>query len=801
MVARLSRLRPDCQSLSCSSNTLQPVAEHTEMETESGEWLLEQHVRESEQESANNFQKLSNGADRSTFVNQEQFDRIFNYQPAPECNLIDKRKIASNLFYNCTGCDRFFKFILSFFPILQWLPSYPWKQNLMGDAMAGLTIGVVHVPQGIAYAVLSGLEPVYGLYTSFFGVIFYALFGTSRFVSIGSFAVVALMTGVSVREIYQRIDDEYVQAEIRYFDETKTLIDPRNYTEMVPKTHVTHAELVQLITFTSGLVHLILGVLRVEFLASYLSDQLVNGFCTGAAVHVVVVQLGKLLEIPVTRFSGPGYLLRHVYDFAKKLPMANPTAAIISLASFIFLYIGKDHLNIYVLIPTGLPIPKTPRIDLIPYVFGDALEIAFVVIALHLSMCRLFNRRMGTKTNNNQELYAIGLMSSLSSFFTTYPVTSAIGRTMLNIECGVQTQVSGFFTASFLLIVILFVGPLLAKLPMCVLAVIIIYSMKNVFLKMPSELMHLWSVARIDFLIWIVAFISTAVLNVMQGLAISVIFALLTTVFRIQWPRWRVLSRLSGTEEYRDAGRYGRITNVEGIRIFRFDAPLLYTNVEHFAKSVEQAIQPITSVPIKSSLKQQKIGAPNEKDAEKAVESIEEAPIQNLIIDCSGFTFIDLTSATALADIYHQMQLRDIQVYFAGAKAPLRDTLEACGFYESVELFNFYPTVHDAVNAALAQKVELAVQAPPDPLPTPSSNQLNIPPPVSPMTKSARSLVANSFVSIQSIRQPCSENGGGFGSTRRLRSPTNWSINISPLTRDGRSGSVAPRLLDELDDL
>jgi MFS superfamily sulfate permease-like transporter len=170
---------------------------------------------------------------------------------------------------------------------------------------------------------LSGLEPVYGLYTSFFGVIFYAIFGTSRFVSIGefsvkvfklsflgSFAVVALMTGVSVREIYQRIDDEYVHAEIRFYDETKMAIDPRNYTEMVPKTNVAHAELVQIITFTSGLVHLLLGVSRVEFLASYLSDQLVNGFCTGAAVHVVVVQLGKLFEIPVQKFSGPGYLLR-----------------------------------------------------------------------------------------------------------------------------------------------------------------------------------------------------------------------------------------------------------------------------------------------------------------------------------------------------------------------------------------------------------------------------------------------------------------------------------------------------------
>jgi MFS superfamily sulfate permease-like transporter len=117
------------------------------------------------------------------------------------------------------------------------------------------------------------------------------------------------MTGVSVREIYTKLDEEYLHQEIRYMEKSESF-DLRNYTETVPRIKVEYAELVQLITFTSGLLHIILGLLRVEFLASYLSDQLVNGFCTGAAVHVVVVQLAKLVEIPVTRFSGPGYLLK-----------------------------------------------------------------------------------------------------------------------------------------------------------------------------------------------------------------------------------------------------------------------------------------------------------------------------------------------------------------------------------------------------------------------------------------------------------------------------------------------------------
>lgn len=238
---------------------------------------------------------------------------------------MDKKKVLRKLFRNCTGLGGFVNFIYSLVPILKWLPAYPLKQSLIRDATAGLTLGVVHVPQSIAYAVLSCLDPVHGLYTSFFGVLFYAVFGTSKFVSVGkfrlnthpsitlnqgSFAVVALMTGVSVREIHQQINNDYAQAENRHFGGLQTVTDSQNYTEMVPKMDVSYAELVQAITFTSGLIHLVLGILRVEFLVSYLSDQLVNGFCTGAAIHVVVAQLGELLEIPVAKFSGPSYILR-----------------------------------------------------------------------------------------------------------------------------------------------------------------------------------------------------------------------------------------------------------------------------------------------------------------------------------------------------------------------------------------------------------------------------------------------------------------------------------------------------------
>ena len=139
------------------------------------------------------------------------------------------------------------------------------------------------------------------------------IFGTSKYVSIGSFAIVSLMTGVSCRNIYEEIERDYLAAEIRYVDQAHhhhISLDFNNLTDAVPKIIVSQEELVQLVTLVSGIIQISMALLRIEFMASYLSDQLVSGFCTGAAVHVVAVQVNKLLQVNVTKSSGPGYLIK-----------------------------------------------------------------------------------------------------------------------------------------------------------------------------------------------------------------------------------------------------------------------------------------------------------------------------------------------------------------------------------------------------------------------------------------------------------------------------------------------------------
>uniref|UniRef100_A0A0N5A4B7 STAS domain-containing protein n=1 Tax=Parastrongyloides trichosuri TaxID=131310 RepID=A0A0N5A4B7_PARTI len=689
---------------------------------------------------------------RNKFITQEEFDNIHQFLPPKKSSIIRNFiKIFTRPFASIT---KFLYFIISFVPILRWLPNYSIKESLTGDIMAGVTIGIVQVPQGIAYALLTGVDPIYGLYSSFFAVFLYIFFGTSKYVSIGSFAIVSLMTGVAANNVMAKLEKQAFSERVHFLEEhSGEQIDIHNLTEIVANNFkdLDRITLVTTLTFFVGLVQVTLGILHFDFLASYLSDQVVSGFAVGAAVHVCVVQFNKLFQIKAQSFNGVGYIIKQFFDVCTRLGHMNIPSALISLFGFIFLYLGKDFINVYYKkklplpipfdfllvavttyasyllqfnenygvkvvnkVPTGLKYPTLPRLELFPYMLSEIAEISIVIVAIHLSMCKIFNSKMGTKTNNNQELYAIGFTAAISSFFKVYPVSSALGRSMLNAECGATSQVAGFFTAFVLLFVILFLGPLLSTLPMCVLAVIIIFSMKSIFLKM-KELKSLWKISKIDFFIWVVSFTATTAFNVMQGLLISIGFALATVIFRMQWPKWHGLSRLGETEEYRDTGRYAQNERLENVVVFRFDAPLLFINVEHFEQSINKALKDIEEDDSRKSSVDCDTGTNNNNDTTITSQMVNRSlfeklgvlssknetdnVIKHLVLDCSGFTVVDYTSITALMDLFDQLGKKKITLYFAGAKAPIRDQFEKCGFYKKVPKSFFYPTIHDAVLA------------------------------------------------------------------------------------------------------
>ncbi|EYC39302.1 hypothetical protein Y032_0663g1303 [Ancylostoma ceylanicum] len=229
----------------------------------------------------------------------------------------------------------------------------------------------------------------------------------------------------------------------------------------------------------------------------------------------------------------------------------------------------------------------------------------------------------------------------------------------------------------------------------CILASIIIVALLDMFAKF-QQIPRIWAISKIDCAIWIVAFLATACVDVMDGLAIAIVFALLTTVFRLQWPNWHILANVTGTMEYRDVERYRQVNFVQGICIVRFDAPLLFTNVGHFRAMIEYVSKHWDNLECNSSTTEQSSEEEDEMEKNQRRQSCLRSR-KFLIVDCSGFVYVDMMGVNCLKEVYEELLCSDIRVFFAAPKAPVRELFEAAGLYNSVKKSNFYPTLYDAM--------------------------------------------------------------------------------------------------------
>ncbi|NXM81340.1 S26A2 protein, partial [Oenanthe oenanthe] len=229
--------------------------------------------------------------------------------------------------------------ILGFFPILQWLPKYNLREDLLGDVMSGVIVGVLLVPQSIAYSLLAGLEPIYGLYTSFFSCIIYCIFGTSRHISVSIFGVVCLMVGQVVDREVERAGFE-LQPGLSALpgdsnstsNGTEPLCDKSCYAMAVAAT----------MTFISGVYQVAMGFFQVGFVSVYLSDSLLSGFVTGASFTVLTSQVKYLLGLDIPRSGGVGSLLSTWINIFRNIHRTNICDLITSSLCFLVLVPAKE---------------------------------------------------------------------------------------------------------------------------------------------------------------------------------------------------------------------------------------------------------------------------------------------------------------------------------------------------------------------------------------------------------------------------------------------------------------------------
>lgn len=488
-----------------------------------------------------------------------------------------------------------------------------------------------------------------------------------------------------------------------------------------------------------------MAVLRLGFVSVYLSAPMLDGFATGASFTILTIQAKYLLGLKIPRHQGYGTVVVTWINIFKNIHKTNFCDLITSAICITVLVAGKelqdrykDRLKIPLptelvvvglatvvshfadlngqysssisgAIPTGFIPPKVPSFELMPRVALDAIPLAVISFAFTVSLSEMFAKKNGYTVRPNQEMIAIGFCNIIPSFFHSFTTSAALAKTMVKDSTGCQTQISSLVSALVVLLVLLFFAPFFYALQKCVLACIIIVSLRGAlrkFLDVPKQ----WRASKIEAIVWMVTMSSSALISVELGLLIGVVFSMICVVFQTQNPKVALLGQIEHTNEYEDMGEYENLSPVPKVKIFRFQAPLFYANKDFFLKSLYKAVD---LEPFSEMTRRRKLEKKAREKAAKKADGVErtngevsinliskELDFHTILLDCSSISFIDTTGVSTLKTALKDYNNIGVNVILACCNTSVIDSLAKGSFFgagnEDMERLSFH-TVHSAV--------------------------------------------------------------------------------------------------------
>ncbi|KAM3599523.1 uncharacterized protein V6R79_007326 [Siganus canaliculatus] len=642
-----------------------------------------------------------------------------------------------------------------FFPVVRWLPKYKLKDYIWGDVMSGMIVGIILIPQAIAYCLLAGVDPIYGLYTSFYANIIYFLMGTSRHVSVGIFSLMSLMVGQVVdKELFLAgfdLNEDSTPSSLDFFNDT---LDS-NHT--AGKLH--SVELMGLqcgkecyaisvacaLTFLAGIYQVLMALFRLGFVSVYLSSPMLDGFATGASFTILTVQAKYLLGLKIARHQGYGTVVVTWYRIFANIQKTNYCDLITSAICIFILVAGKeiqerykDRLKIPLPtelvvvagatlashfgdfnalysssvsghIPTGFVPPQVPSLSLMPRVALDAIPLAIISFAFTVSLSEMFAKKNGYTVRPNQEMLAIGFCNIIPSFFHSFTTSAALAKTMVKDSTGCQTQVSSLISAVVVLLVLLFFAPFFYDLQKCVLACIIIVSLRGALRKF-RDVPAKWRASKNDAIVWLVAMGATALISVEMGLLFGIVFSMMCVIFKTQKPKVSLLGRADDSDFYEDMNEYQNLTPPPRVHVFRFQAPLYYANKDSFLKSLYEAVgvEPFLEMTLrrKAEKKAKEMSSKQGKtngftNGDVVVGLVQrELDFHTIVLDCSAIPFIDSTGMATFQGLVKEYKEINVRVLLANCNTSVIDILQKGQFFgknnKDMSSLLFH-TVHAAV--------------------------------------------------------------------------------------------------------
>uniref|UniRef100_A0A672MJ99 Solute carrier family 26 member 2 n=1 Tax=Sinocyclocheilus grahami TaxID=75366 RepID=A0A672MJ99_SINGR len=627
-------------------------------------------------------------------------------------------------------------------PIVKWLPRYQFKDWIIGDAMSGLIVGILLVPQSIAYSLLAEQDPIYGLYTSFFASIIYTLLGTSRHISVGMFGVLCLLVG-------QVVERELTLAGYPSDTNQTTLGNVDNSTGPVCDRSCYAVMVAATLTFTAGVYQVLMGLLQVGFVSVYLSDSLLSGFATGASLTILTSQIKYFLGLHLPRVQGWGLLLKTWISLFKNLGHTNLCDLVTSVLCLLVLVPTKElndrfkaklkapiPFELFVVIattlashfgrfeetygsdvagniPTGFMPPQLPNWSLIPNIAIDAFSIAIVGFAITVSLSEMFAKKHGYMVDPNQEMYAIGFCNIIPSFFRCFTTSAALTNTLVKESTGCQTQLSGLVTALVLLLVLLVIAPAFYSLQECVLAVIIVVNLRGALRKF-GDIPQMWRVNHVDTIIWLITMATSALVNTELGLLVGVLVSAFCALGRTQSAQVRQLGQAGDRELFEDLASYKGLQSQPEVAVFRYEAPIYYANQALFKKSLYRnvGLDPLKEKTRRRKLDKQrnkKQGGEDQKqemDVSTNMYLLQHNSLHTLVIDCSPVLFLDTAGVNALKEVRKNYKGLGVDMLLAQCNPSVIDSLLRGGYYDpkkGTKEIQFH-TLSDAVSYAQSLK-------------------------------------------------------------------------------------------------
>ncbi|XP_043339193.1 anion exchange transporter isoform X2 [Cervus canadensis] len=563
-------------------------------------------------------------------------------------------------------CEDFKQWCRRRLPILDWATHYSLKENLLLDTVSGIMLAVQQVTQGLAFAVLSSVHPVFGLYGSLFPAIIYAIFGMGRHVATGTFALTSLISANAVERLVPL--------------SSQNLTTHSNTSVLgLSDFEMQRISVAAAVSFLGGVIQIY------AYIFKNIKSVRLEALLLSLLSIVVLVLVKELNE-----------------QYKRKIKIVLPVDLVLIIAACFTCYCTNME-NTYGLevvghIPKGIPPPQAPPMNILSAVITEAFGVALVGYVASLALAQGSAKKFRYSVDDNQELLAHGLSNVIASFFFCIPSAAAMGRTAGLYSTGAKTQVACLISCIFVLVVIYAIGPLLYWLPMCVLASIIVVGLKGMLIQF-RDLKKYWNVDKIDWGIWVSTYLFTVCFAANVGLLFGVVCTVAIVIGR--FPRAKTLSTKNMKEmEFKMKTEMDDET-LQQVKIISINNPLVFLNAKKFHTDIMNIIQkentgnqPLDEIRKyeQSTLLTSLSGICNEEATQPCLN-----PKCSLILDCSGLTFSDYSGVSMLVEVYMDCKNKSVDVSLVHCTASLIKAMKYCGNLDSEK-----PIFFESVSAAIS---------------------------------------------------------------------------------------------------